>query len=109
MDSGQHERIAVEVPPVGSRRRQDRAGFARYCINRVEGEHGEHARWDVTIGISQSGFRTQIVLEQIGVTLETPGVGQDAELAVWDAMCRLEQMLRERRGSLEDGEAPDAH
>jgi hypothetical protein len=74
------------------------AGFARYCINRIE-EDGvaEHVRWDVTVGVSRSGLRTQIVLEQVGLTLETPGVGQDAELAVWDAMCRLEQMLRERR------------
>lgn len=109
MDSGRHDRIAVQLPPiVESRSRHELAGFARYCINRIEGELGEHPRWDVTIGISQSGFRTQIVLEQVGLTLETRSVGHDAALAVWDAMCRLEQMLRERRGARAHDGRPDA-
>jgi hypothetical protein len=85
--------IAVQLSPSISSRNQ----FARYCINRIEGELGDDARWDVTIGLSSSDARTQIVLEQVGLTLETRSIGHDAELDVWDAMCRLEQMLRERR------------
>jgi hypothetical protein len=57
------------------------------------------AKRALTIGIAKSGFRTKLVLEQLG----RPRATRDAERAGappdWDALCRLEQMLRERRGA----------
>lgn len=54
---------------------------------------------DLTIGIAQSGFRTKLVLEQLGRTRATPDAGREGAPPDWDALCRLEQMLRQRRGA----------
>ncbi len=66
----------------------------------IEDELGDHAKWDLTVGISESGIRTQLVLEQLGRTLAARDAGRDPAPAVWDALCRLEQMLRQRRGAI---------
>ena len=101
MDSACQGRGAVQfLPAVGSKHQSELAELTRRCIDRIGGEPGERARWetwDVTIGISQSGFRTQFVLAHLGRVLVTRSAGRDPQLAVWDAMCRLEQMLRQRR------------
>lgn len=104
MDSAGHERIAVELSPdVGARRRAARAGTARACVHRIEGGRGTCPRWDVRVDVTQSGYRTEVVLDQVGLTLGTRDTGHAGALAVWDAMCRLEQLLRARRGTLRRG------
>jgi hypothetical protein len=94
------ERIAVEVPERASLRQQRELGaFARYCIMRVERELGERESWVVKIAASRTGYASRVAVRQYGVVVEEQGTGQDGALATWDAMCRLEQALRERRGS----------
>ena len=99
MESARYRRrVAVQLPPaVGSKNQNESA--LRACAAGVVAEPGpgERATWDIPIGCYQSGLRTQIVLEHLGQTLATRGAENDSELAVWDAMCRLEKMLRERR------------
>jgi hypothetical protein len=65
-------------------------------IDRSQDERGSRARWDVTAGISESGIRTQLMLGHLGRTLPAPDAEEPAPPA-WDALCRLEQMLRTRR------------
>jgi hypothetical protein len=101
METARRGRIEVQLPPsVGTTRERELSGFVRYCIRRIEAELGERERWDVRIGVSRAGFRTQVVLEHYGLTLDTRSAGHDAALAVWDAMCRLEQLLRERHDAI---------
>ncbi|HSK00314.1 MAG TPA: hypothetical protein VK932_03695 [Kofleriaceae bacterium] len=39
------------------------------------------------------------MLEQLGRTRATPDAGREGAPPDWDALCRLEQMLRQRRGA----------
>ncbi|MBS1118967.1 MAG: hypothetical protein H6Q90_1195 [Deltaproteobacteria bacterium] len=73
-------------------------GFVRYCVRRIETELGEREHWMIRIGIGRPGYKTQVVLEHFGLVLDAAGCGHDPTLAVWDAMGRIEQMLRDRRG-----------
>jgi hypothetical protein len=55
------------------------------------------AKRDLTLGIAQSGFRTKLVLEQLGRTRAARDAEPEGAPRDWDALCRLEQMLRQRR------------
>jgi hypothetical protein len=61
----------------------------------VEDELGEGSHWGMTVGLAQAGVRTQIALQHLG---RSSGSVREATPMVWDAMCRLEKMLQERRG-----------
>ena len=92
------ERIAVQLPEYASpRQRHELGAFARYCILRVERELGEWESWVVHIVPSPDGYTSHIALHHQGVLLEEQGSGQDGALATWDAMCRIEQRMRDRR------------
>jgi hypothetical protein len=92
------ERIAVQLPGYASHKQRHELGaFARYCILRVERELGEWESWVVHIVPSLGGYASHIALYDRGVLLEEQGSGQDGALATWDAMCRIEQRMRERR------------
>ncbi len=51
-------------------------------------------------GISQSGFRTAILRERLLLALPPAADGLETAPAMWDVMCRLEKMLRERRDAI---------
>lgn len=92
------ERIDVRVPEYASNRQQRELGaFARYCILRVEREFGQHQAWIVELGLSLRGYSSRISVGHRGIVLEEIGTGSDGALATWDAMCRIEQRLREQR------------
>jgi len=98
MRSQARERIAVPVPVYASPKRCHELGaFARYCILRVERELGEWQSWVVHVVPSPDGYASHIALHDRGVLLEEQGSGQDGALATWDAMCRIEQRMRERQ------------
>jgi hypothetical protein len=96
--SRSRERIDVRVPEHASNRQQRELGaFARYCILRVERELGQRQAWIVELGLSLRGYSSRISVDHGGVVLEEIGTGSDGALATWDAMCRIEQRLREQR------------
>jgi hypothetical protein len=93
-------RIEVRVPPgASSKHERELAAFARYCAQRIEKDMGEREHWVIEISIAKSSFTTHLQVEHFGTVIEVRGEGSDGPLAIWDAMCRLEQELRERRGS----------
>ena len=94
------ERIAVELPPQASKAQQHQLrAFVRHCVQRIEMELGPHERWAIRIEIkSASGYTSIVEVHHLGVMLGTTGNGSDGEVATWEAMCRVEQLLRERRG-----------
>lgn len=99
MRSRPRERTAVQRPEHGThRRRRKPEASARYCIQRIEGERGEQASWIVHIVPSQGGHASHFAILQRGGTLDDHGDAQDGALATWDAMCLIEQRMRERRG-----------
>ena len=98
MDSACQGQGAVQLAQtIGSNQQDDLAELTRRCIDRIGGERATWETRDVARGISQSGFRTQFVLAHLGGALATRSPGRNPELAVWDAMCRLELRLRRRR------------
>ena len=73
--------------------------FARYCVLRIEKDLGERQRWSVEIDLRAPGYAARVEVQHLGLVLETRGHGHDGPLAIWDAMCRIEQELRDRRGA----------
>jgi hypothetical protein len=92
------DRIDVRVPEnAGAKLHRELGAFARYCIGRVERELGKHAAWSVTVSPALDGYSSRIAVSEGDMTVEDRGTGHDGTLAVWDAMCRIEQRLREQR------------
>jgi hypothetical protein len=87
------------MPQTGSLRQERELGaFVRYCVNRVEQAMGEREGWVVKIlHILGAGYTTTVEVDDFGSRVEATGTGPDGALSTWDAICRLEQMLRERR------------
>ncbi|MBA3453502.1 MAG: hypothetical protein H0T42_10455 [Deltaproteobacteria bacterium] len=97
--SGKRDGVVVDAPRNASPRQQEELGaFARHCIHRIEKELGTHDRWAIRISTTASGYTSYVEVHHLGVMLEMSGTGADGELATLDAMVRVEQLLRERRG-----------
>lgn len=95
--ASKHTRIDVRMPSNTSAKQERELGaFARYCIQRIEKELGERQEWLVDIVLGGRGYSALVEVQHLGVVFETRGVGNDGALAVWDAMCRIEQELRDR-------------
>lgn len=92
------DRIDVRGPEyAGAKQHRELGAFARYCIVRVERELGECGAWSITVSPALDGYSSHVAVSDHGATIEDCGTGQDGTLAVWDAMCRIEQRLREAR------------
>ena len=89
-------RIDVHLPRAASaRQRRELTAFARYCIRRLERDLGERQAWLVEIAPSSGKYATRIEVHDLCGALEAEGTGLDGALATWEAICRLEQSLRE--------------
>jgi hypothetical protein len=82
------------------RQERELGAFARYCVQRIEKELGQLERWAVEIALGGRGYSALVEMEHFGLVLETRGYGNDGALAIWDAMCRIEQELRYRATSV---------
>lgn len=92
-------RIEVRVPTESLKQERELGAFARYCVQRIEKDIGERQHWTVEIGMRSSMYTAYVEVQHFGQTLDARGEGSDGPLAIWDAMCRLEQELRERRAA----------
>ena len=81
----------------GIRQYRELGAFVRYCISRIERELGEINHWSVKIVPARGGFTAVVALQDGGDLLEATGAGMDGPLASWEALCKLEQKLREAR------------
>jgi len=90
--------VVLQLPrPSGSKLQHELGAFARYCVMRIERDIGAREYWRVTIAATVGGtFASLVVALDRGVETVQRGVGHDAALAIWDAMCRIEETLRER-------------
>ena len=81
------------------RQHRELGAFVRFCVFRIERELGESERWVVIVAPGSAGFRSTVTVHDGPLALQTTGTGLDGALAVWDALCRLEQALREGRSA----------
>jgi hypothetical protein len=89
-------RIDVQLPRAAShRQRRELTAFARYCIHRLERELGQRDAWIVEIAPSSGHYATRIAVIDLFGAIEASGVGLDGPLSIWEAICRLEESLRE--------------
>jgi hypothetical protein len=93
-----HERLEVQLPAHASARQQRELGaFARYCALRIERELGECEAWCIEVMPALGGFTSRITVRDRDATVQAHGQGHDGPLAIWDAMCLIDQRLREHR------------
>ena len=81
----------------GSRQYRELGAFVRYCVSRIERELGEIEHWSVTIAPASGAFTSVVAVKDGSDAIEATGTGMDGPLAAWEALCRLEQLLREVR------------
>lgn len=81
----------------GARQYRELGAFVRYCVSRIERELGEIEHWSVTIAPAGGEFTSLVAVQDAGDAIESTGTGMDGPLAAWEALCRLEQRLREAR------------
>jgi hypothetical protein len=99
--TSKHKRVEVRLPLTASARQERELGaFVRYCIQRIEKDLGERQVWTVDIELGGRGYSALVEVQHLGLVLQTRGHGQDGPLAIWDAMCRIEQEIRDRRGAV---------
>lgn len=90
-------RIDIRVPVgVSLKHERELGAFARYCVQRIEKDLGERQQWNIEIDLRAPNYVARIEVQHFGLVLETRGQGPDGPLAIWDAMCRIEQELRDR-------------
>jgi hypothetical protein len=99
MVTNMRARVDLQVlhHPAGSRAEREIAAWARYCVGRIEGDLGTVEQWTVRVAPSPSGFTATVEVRDPTYGGEVSAEGFDGALAIWDAMCRLEQRLREVR------------
>lgn len=81
----------------GARQYRELGAFVRYCVSRIERDLGEIEHWSVTISPSGGEFFSVVAVNDGDEAIEAIGTGMDGPLAAWEALCRLEQRLREAR------------
>jgi phosphoglycolate phosphatase-like HAD superfamily hydrolase len=91
----------------GPRQYREIGAFVRYCVSRIERDVGEIDHWAVTVAPVAGEFSCVVAVVDGGEAVEATGRGLDGPLAVWEALCRLEQRLREARARRAEA-APDA-
>ncbi len=89
----------------GARQYRELGAFVRYCVSRIERELGEIEHWSVRIAPAGGAFTSVVVVQDGADAIESTGTGMDGPLAAWEALCRLEQRLREARAHRTAGAA----
>jgi hypothetical protein len=103
VSSQRKDRVSVLLPPSASAKQLRELGtFVLFCISRIERELGASESWAVAIAPGSEAFESRVTVCDNGLVIESSGSGADAVLATWDAICQLEQRLREARASCAD-------
>ena len=92
----------------GVRQYRELGAFVRYCVSRIERDLGEIEHWSVTIAPASGEFTSVVAVKDGSEAIESTGTGLDGPLAAWEALCRLEQRLREARARRTPDAAPAA-
>jgi hypothetical protein len=74
------------------------ATFAEYCTARIDRVvERKSDRWRITISRARNGtaFVAVAIAVASGALVHARGTGREPVYALWDALCRVEQPLRE--------------
>jgi hypothetical protein len=91
------EQIRVDVNfELDEAGRRELDAFASYCASRIDREVGEPDWW-ITVEARRGGYTCIVRATGRGSSYAVAGIGPEPAIAVWNAMCRVEQPLRELR------------
>jgi hypothetical protein len=76
-------------------RRRELIAFARYCTARVMRGLGAPAAWDIAIEPASVGFTALVRAHIQAADLQATGSAADPMVAIWHAICDIEQPLRD--------------
>lgn len=95
------DRIELELVQLagGGRAAHELGAFVTYCVQRIERELGSFERWTVRIAPSAGELVAHVRVHDGQDDREATSRGRDGAIAVWDAMCTVEQALREARAA----------
>lgn len=83
---------------MSARRRFQLAGLVRYCGERMGREQGIAIdAWTVRLEAEPAGWQARVAAHVAGMRVEAVGHAMQPDAAIWEAMCRIEQPLRETR------------
>lgn len=90
-------RVDMRLAPVsGSATSADLIAFATYCADRIARDLEGVDGWQLYLDGGLDGQAAAIVRVRAGArTLETRANACDPAVAIWDAMCKVEQPLRD--------------
>ncbi len=74
--------------------------FARFCVARIARELGGAEGWEVSYDRRPDSTVALVRARFGGELLVSSGTHVDPALAIWDAMCRIEQRLRDERSRM---------
>jgi hypothetical protein len=80
---------------VTARQHRELGAFVRYCIARIERDAEVADWWRVKILPARASFRCELIAQYRGVAIESAGEGLDGALSAWEALCKMEQLLRD--------------
>jgi hypothetical protein len=88
--------VNVNMPEsLHAQRRAEIDVFVRYCVARIERELDGIEAWEVWASELAAECAAIVRGTRHAVTVEARGAGADLAGAIWDAMSRIEQRLRE--------------
>jgi hypothetical protein len=79
------------------RQQRELGAFVRHCIARIERDDERADTWTVKIVPLRNGFRCEVIVRLRDLAVESAGVGLDGPLAAWEALSKIEQLLRDNR------------
>jgi hypothetical protein len=78
-----------------TRQYRELGAFVRYCVHRIERDLEPAQRWAVKIVPTAGAFCCEVIVRHRASVVQSKGVGLDGPLAAWDALCRIEQLMRD--------------
>jgi hypothetical protein len=88
--------VIVNMPEsLDTQRRAEIDVFVRYCVARIERELDGIDAWEVWASELGAECAASVRGRRHGVSVEARGAGAELAGAIWDAMSRIEQRLRE--------------
>ena len=96
--SGIEARVELQLHEHASARQyRDLGVFVRYCVVGIERDVGRAEWWRVAIAPTRDGFSCDVIIQDAETVIQATGRGLDGALAAWDALCSIEQHLRDGR------------
>jgi hypothetical protein len=89
--------LVVHDGRITGRQYRELSDFVQYCVARIEREVGLVERWQLTVTATRGGFTSTAHVADGEYAADGAALAFDRSLAVWDAMSRLEEGLRELR------------